>query len=323
MLSKELRQGMRRGSFVVPFIAIHVLAVVCLVFDIRSGAGKAPDSFGGLINPILPLLCGPLWQLAAAVCGVLMPLGGLFLMSQELEEGNHELLQLTPLDRWRVVIGKVVTLWGMAAVTLFSLLPYVVCRYLAGGIEWWNEAGCFLSVLMIAAVMTAGSVGASAARSLAGKIPALFAFVFAAGFGCAVPMLMMGWRGYGVMFHFTGVAVTACYVMFGLALARSSLRVALLAYETKPSVAIMGLLLTSPFALALGSGISLGYGGGVLALLLGVAAFYSDRTPGELSAKRKAMITPAPAPCTALTAADSAPPEGTACPVRCEDRNDR
>lgn len=57
-----------------------------------------------------------------------MPLAGLFLMPQEIEEGNHEMLLLTSLNRWQIVFGKFLTLWLLSQLTLTSLLPYIIIR---------------------------------------------------------------------------------------------------------------------------------------------------------------------------------------------------
>ena len=61
-----------------------------------------------------------------SVCGILMPLAGLFLMPQGIEEGNHEMLLLTSLNRWQIVFGKFLTLWLLSQLTLTSLLPYII-----------------------------------------------------------------------------------------------------------------------------------------------------------------------------------------------------
>ncbi len=139
MTAKELRQNLRRGSFVYPFLAIHALAVAAMVAEFRLGHGAAGSKFSGVFNFHLLWTAGPFWQVVSAICLGIMPLGGVVLMGQEIEEGNHELLLLTKLRRWRIVLGKFFTLWGLCVLTFVSLLPYVVVRYLVGGIEWWQR----------------------------------------------------------------------------------------------------------------------------------------------------------------------------------------
>ena len=147
MTAKELRQSLRRGSFVVPFLAVQVLALAAMVAEFMSGHEVGASEFVGILNIQLLNSSGPFWMVAGAVCMVLMPLCGLALMGQELEEGNHELLLLTHLNRWKVVAGKFASLWGLSLVTFVSLLPYGLVRYLVGGIEWWHEAACAGTVL--------------------------------------------------------------------------------------------------------------------------------------------------------------------------------
>lgn len=131
MTAKELRQSLRRGSFVYPFLAIQLFAVVAMAAEFQLGHAAESSQYTGVLNLSLLWTSGPFWMVVSAICLLVMPLGGLVLMGQELEEGNHELLLLTKLDRWKVVIGKFITLWGLCALTFVSLLPYVVVRYLA------------------------------------------------------------------------------------------------------------------------------------------------------------------------------------------------
>ena len=45
MLVKEMRQNLRRGSFVYPFLGLHLLAVMAVVIEFQSGANH-PFSIG-------------------------------------------------------------------------------------------------------------------------------------------------------------------------------------------------------------------------------------------------------------------------------------
>ena len=43
MLVKELRQNMRRGSFVYPFLGIQVLAVLALLVEFQNSSAKISE----------------------------------------------------------------------------------------------------------------------------------------------------------------------------------------------------------------------------------------------------------------------------------------
>lgn len=291
MTAKELRQGMRRGSFVGSFLAIQVLAMVCISIEARAGEAMDVDDFAGLLNPYVLFVSGPFWVMAGAACGVLMPLGGLFLMPQELEEGNHELLQLTPVSRWRVVRGKFLSLWGLSAVALASMLPYSVSRYLLGGTSWWNETCCFLTVLALAAIVGAGCIGASAFKNWGARILVLGLFLAVAAANCGITAgAAAGVMGPWTLFHITAVVAVGATVAMGLALARSRLRLAVMAYETKPSSTVLGLVMVSPFAVGLGTLLTFGFAGFVVVGLLALAVMAADRTPGEKFLSRRPLV---------------------------------
>lgn len=271
MTAKELRQNMRRGSFVLPFLGIQVLALVAMIAEFQSGHAAGSSEYAGMLNPWLLVSSGPFWMVVSAVCMILMPMGGMALMAQELEEGNHELLLLTKLGGWKVVFGKFAMLWGLSVITFVSLLPYVVVRYLVGGIEWWHEAACAATVLGFAAMIGAGAIGASAFHGIGARVAVMMLYLVSMTAGCAAPLFgsAMTTGGCGIFYHLTALAAVACYTITGLALACSRLRVAVMAYEVKPGIMILGILVFSPFAIGMITMLTLGFGG--IAALLGMA----------------------------------------------------
>lgn len=288
MTAKELRQSLRRGSFVLPFLGVQLLALVAMIAEFQRGnmAAGVSDHVGTL-NPWLVWASGPFWRVVGAVCMIVMPLGGVALMGQELEEGNHELLLLTKLNRWKVVLGKFVTLWGMSAVTFVSLLPYVVLRYFVGGIEWWDEASCAATVLGFSAMVGAGAIGCSSFHGIGARVAVMLLFLASMAVGCAIPVWAsaMVTNGCGILYQLTACAAVVCYTMVGLAMARSRLRLNVMAYEVKPSGMMIGLLVFAPFAIGMVTAFTLGFGG--IAGLLGVA-FVANR----LDVTPKAPVSP-------------------------------
>ncbi len=281
MTAKELRQGLRRTGFVLPFLAIQFFALAMIVMEFRSGHVATATEHAGVLNVMMLMESGPFWALAGSVCMVLMPLGGLVLMGQELDEGNHELLLLTKLNRWRIVIGKFATLWGLSLVTFISLLPYMVVRYLVGGIEWWNEAACAGTVLVGSAMVGAGAIGASAFKGLGARVAVMALFLVSMAGGCAIPLAASAavTKGCGMLYHLTALAAVICFCTAGLGLARSRLRLAVMAYEVKPGGMLIGLLIFAPFVIGMITAVTIGYGGFAGLLLIAVVAARMDLTP--------------------------------------------
>ncbi len=281
MTVKELRQSLRRGSFVTPFLAVHALALAAIVIEFKQGSESGASEYTGLLNLWMLASSGPFWAIVGAICVILMPLGGLFLMGQELEEGNHELLQLTTLNRWKIVFGKFAALWGLSVVTFASILPYMVVRYLVGGVEWWHEAVCAATILGASAMVGAGAIGASAFKNMGARMAVFLLFLFSMAGGCIPPLAggaAIG-NGCGILYHVTAVVAIACYVMMGLSLARSRLRLAVMAYEVKPGGMMLGILVFSPFLIGLITAFTCGVGGiGGLAIVT-LLAWKADTTP--------------------------------------------
>lgn len=291
MTTKELRQSMRRGSFVIPFLGIQILAILGTIFEFQRGQVYKISENVGMLNIELLWSSGPFWATVAAICMLVMPLGGILVMGQELEEGNHELLLMTKLDRWKIVIGKFATLWGLSALTFVSLLPYVVVRYVLGEVEWWYELACSATVLGGSAIMSAGVIGASSFRSIAGRVSVLVLFVLSALMGCGAPLALAAsfTKGTGILYHLTAISAVICYVCTGLALARSRLRLVVLAYEVKPSGMILALLICMPFALAIAALVTIGHAAFIGLLGMALVALRLDVSP-----KAPAWVKPPP-----------------------------
>jgi ABC-type transport system involved in multi-copper enzyme maturation permease subunit len=283
MTVKELHQSMRRASFVYPFLVLQCLAVAMIVIEFAQKAQYRTEA-AGFMNLAMVLESGPFWKMVFWICGVFMPLAGLVLMRPEQEDGNHELLQMTKLNRWAIVRGKFIVLWSVSSLSLISLQPYVVVRYFLGGIELWQELLCTLSVIGLAAVVSAGAIGASAYKNIAARI---FVFVLFLGsfLTCAsillLPCALVTGRA-GTMFHLlfslNGLSVVVCYASLGLAIARSRLRLVVLHYELKPSRIYVLLMFFSPFLCGITTAISLGHAGMVGTILMTIAIMNTDVT---------------------------------------------
>jgi len=292
MTTKELRQNLRRGSFVYPFLGIQLLAVIAMAAEFQMGDVETYTEWVGAMNLGLLGISGPFWLVVTFICLLVMPLGGLILMGQELEEGNHELLLLTHLDRWKVVLGKFFTLWGLCSLTFISLMPYVVVRYLLGSIEWWREASCSLSILGGSAILCAGAIGASSFKGLGARIGIMVLFIASCAAACSVPLMASAAvsRGCGVWYHLSALGSVFCYTLLGLSLARSRLRLVVHAYEVKPSWMIVGLLVFTPFVVWMTTAFTVGYAGCVGLIGMAFVAIYADVTPKA----PRWMVAPAP-----------------------------
>lgn len=281
MTVKELRQGLRRGMFIVPFILIQVLAVLAMMLEFSMGDVEEYSDYTGVMNPALFVSSGPFWGVATLICIFVMPLGGLALMGQELEEGNHELLLMTPLTRWRVARGKFLAMWGLCLVTFVSLLPYLIVRYFIGGIDTWRNIIMILTVVLMSGMFCAASIGASSFKSLAARMAVMGLFI-GSMLLAGLPALMasaLRTEACGVLYHINALSLFVCYCMFGLALARSRIRLLIHQYEVRPSWMVIGLLVFTPLVSGMATAMTVGYAGFIGLLGMALVAWFADTTP--------------------------------------------
>lgn len=280
MLVKELRQNTRRRSFVLPFLGVHALAIAAMIAEFQLGDTSSYVGPEAMLNFALLGASGPLWEVISLICVLIMPLGGLVLMTQEFEDGNHELLQLTALNRWKIVRGKFFTLWGLCVLTFVSLLPYVIVRYLVGSIELVREIACSLTVLAYSSIMAAGAIGASAFRSLLARTLMMFLFIGTTLFCTISAMIAAAFQtGIGILYHLHAVAAPITFTLVGLALARSRLRLTVAAYEMKPSSSMICLLILAPFIVMISAATTQGYGSVIGLVAIALIALFNDSSP--------------------------------------------
>jgi len=287
MTVKELRQGLRRRMFVWPFLLVQGLAVLAMAVEFGTGEVAVYTKFSGVLNVLLLVpgsdqFSGPFWGVTGLMCLVLMPLGGLVLMGQEMEEGNYELLLMTPLTRWGVVLGKFYSLWGLCLLTLSSLVPYAIVRYMVGGMDVWRNLSAGLTVVLASGIICAGALGASAFRSMPARIGVFVAFLGSLAVGGSVPLAFAALsrdEGCGFWYHLNVLGVVWCYSALGLALARSRIRLVVHQYEIQPSALVIVLLLVTPFISMMATLFTGGFFGCVGLILMGFAAWFADQSP--------------------------------------------
>jgi len=281
MVLKELRQGLRRGSFLIPFMVIHLLAVAALCLEFFSSIELGYNQYTGIMQMGLFFDFTPFWWVAGGVCIVLMPLGGIVLMGQEMEEGNYELLQMTELSRWQVVMGKLLAVWGITLLTLSSLLPYLIVRYFVGGMDVWRNIALVFTVILASPIVAAGAIGASAFKNPFGRMAVFLLYLVSmVGSGLIVLRASALQAGScGLLYHINVFAFSLCYVVLGLVIARSRIRLVVHQYEMQPTWMILILLVAGPVAIGMSTLMTAGWLGFIGCLVVAYIARYADISP--------------------------------------------
>jgi ABC-type transport system involved in cytochrome c biogenesis permease component len=251
MLYKELLQSLRRTSFAIPFMITQVVALITLSLEINQ-TGNTPY----------------LWIAIFMICAVLIPMNGLTLMREELEDGNHELLQLTRLSRWKISLAKFSGLWSACTLNFIAILPYIIVRYFWGKVELGQELMLCLLLLGGSAVHCSIAIAASCYRSNAKRMMMYLLLLFSALISISIMTGAASSSGPWLWPTINVLIGYASYWFFGICLTRARLRISLMNYEIHPDRLIIILLALAPFATGICAMMTAGYAG-----FIPVAAF--------------------------------------------------
>ena len=184
ILVKEARQAMKSRSFVVTFGVVLVLAWAWTVFGmaIMSPGIKYVPSGRYMLIGYFVILAVPL--------ALVVPFAAFRSMAAERESGTFELLSITDLKPWQVVLGKLGSAVLQIAVYLSALSPCLVFTYFLRGID------IFMILLLIGAA-TLISLFLSAFALLVGANVRPDRWQTAAAVALLVLLLFAGFMGTG------------------------------------------------------------------------------------------------------------------------------
>ncbi len=168
MLVKELRQGLRAKTFVILFLALQgLLAFVLLI----SVAAADPQRAGFTVSKVIFFF----FSLAVLV---VQPLRGIGALHNEIKGNTIDLMVLTRLGAWRIVLGKWVAIVSQSGLLFTAIVPYLILRYFFGGMNLFAELLLFVLIFLGSAVFTAFTVGISAIGPILirGLLPLFMAF---------------------------------------------------------------------------------------------------------------------------------------------------
>lgn len=154
ILVKELRQGLKTRAFVSIFILVQVvmsLLVGLQMLSMATGAGpSAMATYDGFF-----------WVLVLIPLLVVMPARGITCVSEEIKANTLDLVQLTHLSSFRIVLGKWVALVSQTALLVAAIMPYAVLRYFFGEVDIIQDLNNIGATLAASVVFTAGAIALS------------------------------------------------------------------------------------------------------------------------------------------------------------------
>ncbi|MEO7414132.1 MAG: hypothetical protein ABIZ81_12330 [Opitutaceae bacterium] len=184
MLVKELRQGLRTRGFVGAFIVFQVIMVLLMVgtvFGSMFGTGM-PRSF--MANAVTSIF----WTLLGAQLLLATPVRALGTLQVELDSRALDLLVLTRLTAWRIVLGKWGSLLAQALLLFVAMLPYGIVRYFMGSVDLVQDAQICAAMIAGCALLTAAGLACSGLPKI---VRVLVPIVLIMGFQIIRPLMML------------------------------------------------------------------------------------------------------------------------------------
>lgn len=167
MLVKELRQILRQKSFLITF-GIYLLTL--MLFTIQFFITPNPDSYQGkdLASYFIrqgEALSVVLFLILGFVVIILQPARMMQSISSELRSKTCELLYLTKLTAWKIVLGKWISCIAQNFLFAITIVPFLIMRYYLGGMNLFDELLLMFLIFCSGAVLSAISLTISALNS--------------------------------------------------------------------------------------------------------------------------------------------------------------
>jgi ABC-type transport system involved in multi-copper enzyme maturation permease subunit len=189
MLVKELRQGLRTKAFMVTFILVQLTMATLMVMNLLESDPQALRGYDGSIVSVLGI-----------VLVLIIPIRGLSGVTEEQKANTLELVQITELNAWRILLGKWLALSSQSVLLAIAVMPYLVLRYYIGGVNVVGSllllgAGVGVSINMIASCLMV-STWHKSLRSLVQLVMLLYGLAF---FSMAITGFVMPSSGFAVL----------------------------------------------------------------------------------------------------------------------------
>ena len=207
MVVKELRQGLRTRAFGSTMLLMHVLLILITLI---TGSAQNTDDMRWMLD-----------GLATLVLCLIMPFRVSNALLEEVKLNTLDMLVLTRLSCGRIVFGKWASVALQSLLIALSLMPYVVARYLFGGMDLVLELSVlalkWLIGIVVAALLVAlSTIQQSWLRMIIIIVPMIFGGFGVVGIMVAATMTGMPGLGSSVM-GTAGLAMIAAVTVLSAA----------------------------------------------------------------------------------------------------------
>lgn len=207
ILVKETRQALKSRQFVITF---SVLLFAALAWTVVGSLSMMPTIY---TSPSAPRMLIGYYLVLALPMLLVVPLAAYRSLEGEIDDGTLELLSITTLGAWQIVLGKLASAMLQMLLYFVALFPCVAYAYTLRGVDLPTTALIIAIVLVAALMLTVISLFfAPLARSRTGRISTLLAVMLTlliAEWGIAVLVISMILYGNPMSFEWQFFLVTA------------------------------------------------------------------------------------------------------------------
>ena len=215
ILVKETRQALKSRQFVITF---SVLLVAALGWTVVGSLSMMPQIY---TTPSAPRMLIGYYVVLAVPMLLVVPLAAYRSLEGEIDDGTLELLSITSLSPWQIVLGKLASASLQMLMYFVALLPCVAYAYTLRGVDLPTTLLMVAALLGAALLLTVVALFfAPLSKSRTGRIATLLAVMsvllgaeFYVG-SLVVIMILQGnplsaaWTGFLVVFALlTGLAL--------------------------------------------------------------------------------------------------------------------
>lgn len=219
ILVKETRQALKSRQFLVTFATLLVAA---LGWTIAGSLSMMPQIY---TSPSAPRMLIGYYVLLAIPMLLIVPLAAYRSLEAEIDDGTLELLSITTLSPWQIVLGKLASASLQMLLYLVTLFPCVAYAYTLRGVDLPALALMMTILIVSALTLTVFALSfAPLARGRTGRISTLLVVMavlllvqYLIGFA-VVSMILYGnplslpLTGY-LLFAVTAVAIVVCHLL--------------------------------------------------------------------------------------------------------------
>lgn len=174
ILVKETRQALKSRQFVITF---SILLFAALAWTIIGSLSMMPQIYS---NPSAPRMLIGYYAVLAIPMLLVVPLAAYRSLEGEIDDGTLELLSITVLSPWQIVLGKLASANLQMLLYFVALFPCVAYAYTLRGIDL-PTIGIIMSILLVAGLLLTviSLFFAPMAESRTGRIATLLAVMVA------------------------------------------------------------------------------------------------------------------------------------------------